>query len=455
MTKQNIYKKTLLLSIPMIIQSGIANAVVLADNLMVGSLGTEKITGVSITGQLLFVFNLAVFGGVSGPGIYCAQYYGNGDKEGFQRVFRLKLWIALLITLFGSLLFIFRGPDLISLYLTGQGGALDPAETLNQGLIYLNLMTAGLIPLALTQVYGSSMREMGESIAPMAAGVLSVFVDILLNYILIYGKFGFPRLEVKGAALATVAARFVEFAFLIAFRRLKADRYPFLDGVYRTILIPVREMRPVIKKSIPIFLNEFFWAAGMAALAQCYSIRGLSVVAGLNIANVICNLFNTVFVSMGSAVGIIEGQFLGASRFEEARDSAMKLTWFNGGICIILTAILIAISGLFPRAYNTSNEVRTLATWFIVLISAFFPLEGLLNSLYFIIRSGGRTLITFLFDSVFTWCISVPLAFVLCSYSSLHIFTVLIIVQAANIIKVTVGMIMVKKGLWITNLVAN
>ena len=118
MNNKEIYKKALRLAIPMMIQSGIANAVVLVDNLMVGSLGTESISGVSIAGQLLFVFNLAVFGGLSGPAIYGAQYYGNGDKEGFQQVFRLKLWIGMIVTLGGILVFLTKGDALIRLYLT-------------------------------------------------------------------------------------------------------------------------------------------------------------------------------------------------------------------------------------------------------------------------------------------------------------------------------------------------
>ena len=450
-----LYKRALLLAVPMMIQSGISSAVVLVDNLMVGSLGTESISGVSIAGQLLFVFNLSIFGGLSGPGIYGTQYYGNGDKEGFRQVFRLKLWIAMLCTLLGFIIFIFGGEFLIRLYLTGSGGAFDPDLTLKQGLDYLHIMMAGFIPFALAQVYAGSFREINESVLPMAAGLLSVAVDILFNYLLIYGKFGFPRLEVKGAALATVLARVVEFLVIAGARRLKIRQYPFLEGVYATILIPIRnsKMREIIRKGIPIFINEFLWAGGMAALTQCYSVKGLAVVAAFNIANVICNLLNVIYVNLGVAIGIIEGQYLGASQFEEAQDSAQKLTWFTGAFCLILTLALILISGIFPRAYNTTADVRNLAMKFIIITAAFMPVQGLLNSLYFIVRSGGKTLITFLFDSVFTWLVQIPLAFVLCNYSGLSILTALIIVQAADILKVAIGYVLVKRGVWITNLV--
>ena len=450
---RSIYKKALILAIPMMIQSGIANAVVLVDNLMVGSLGTECITGVSISAQLLFVFNLAIFGGLSGPGIYGAQYFGHGDKEGFQRVFRLKLWIALIVTLVGTGIFFVGGDWLIGLYLTGKGGGFGPGLALSQGRAYLNIMLAGLVPFALTQVYAGSFREMNRSLEPMAAGIISVFVDIILNYLLIFGKCGLPALGVEGAAIATVLARFSELLVIAGWRYLKNENYPYLKDIYRTIKIPVGQMREILVKGFPIFINEFLWAGGVAALSQCYSRRGLTVVAGMNIANVLCNLLGVIFVNLGAAIGIMEGQFLGASEFDRARKSAIPLTCFVAVICLLLTGILIGLSGFFPLAYNTSREVRGLASSFIVIMAAFFPVQGMMNALYFILRSGGKTVITFLFDSVFSWLVSVPCAWSLCSRTNLSILIILALVQALEILKVTIGLILVKRGVWITNLV--
>ena len=331
--RNEIYKKALLLAVPMMVQNGITNAVSLVDNLMVGRLGTESMTAVFIVGQLIFVFNLAIFGGLSGPGIYGAQYYGQGNIKGFQNIFRLKFWICLLCTLVGMLIFIFGGTSLIGLYLHGTTGDINPDATLQYGLEYLHIMLIGLLPFAVTQIYASSLRETGESFKPMVAGIISVLVDVVFNYFLIYGTFGFPRLEVRGAAIATVLARFVEMSVVVIWSHAKRKEHTFLKGIYRTLWVPLREMQVVIRKGIPIFLNEFLWAGGMAALTQCYSIRGLQIVAGLNISNAICNLLNVVFVAMGNAVGIIIGQYLGASKFDEAKKNSMRLMWFTGAMC--------------------------------------------------------------------------------------------------------------------------
>ncbi|MGN0437845.1 MAG: MATE family efflux transporter [Lachnospiraceae bacterium] len=453
MKQNSIYGKAMKLAIPMMIQNGITNAVGLVDNVMVGSLGTESMTAVSIVGQLMFVFNLAVFGGLSGPTIYGAQYFGKGDEKGFQNVFRLKWWIGIFCFLVGNFVFLLFGNQLISLYLHGNDGGIDPMLTLDYGKQYLDIMLCCLFPFIVTQIYASSLRETGDSIKPMVAGICSVVVDIVFNYLLIYGKFGLPRLEVRGAAVATVLARIVEMSIIVIWSHKEVKRHSFLKKIYETLMVPKDIAAMIVKKGSPIFFNEFLWAGGIAVLTQCYSTRGLSVVAGFNISNAICNLLNVVFVALGGAVGIVIGQLLGASKYEQAKKDAIKLMWFTGAICIVLTVILISISGVFPKLYQTSDEVRKLGSSIIVITAFFFPLQGFLNSLYFTLRSGGKTVITFLFDSGFTWVACVPVAFCLCKFTSLPILTIYVVVQSLDMIKVIVGYILIKKEVWITNLV--
>ena len=208
----------------------------------------------------------------------------------------------------------------------------------------------------------------------------------------------------------------------------------------------------MFKKTLPIMCNEFLWAAGLAALTQCYSTRGLAVVAGINISNVLCNLLNVVFVSLGTAVGILVGQALGAGEFERAKKESAMLTWFTAILCVGLTAVLAALSGVFPLLYDTTAEVRDMASGFIVITALFFPVQGVLNSLYFTLRSGGKTLVTFAFDSLFSWGVTMPLALTLCFLTDLPVLAVYAIVQAADIIKIVIGATMIRKGIWITNL---
>ena len=452
-TQKDIFKRALALSVPMMIQNGITNAVGLVDHIMVGSLGTEAMTAVSIVGQLIFVFNLAIFGGLSGPGIYSAQFFGKGNIEGVRHTFRMKACISAVCLIAGLLLFSFAGSNLIGLYLHGESEEVDAAQTIVYGLKYLRIMLLGLPPFVITQVYAGTLRETGDSFKPMVAGVSSVAADILFNYLLIYGKFGFPRLGVAGAAVATVIARCIEMGVLLIWAHAAKEKHTFLQGAWQTLKIPADLTNRMLKKSLPIFCNEFLWAGGIAALTQCYSTRGLHIVSGLNISNAICNLLNVVFVALGNSVGILIGQTLGAGKYEQAKRDSFALTRFTGALCVGLTAVLIAVSGVFPKLYDTTDNVRHYAQMFIIVTALFFPVQGLLNALYFTLRSGGKTLVTFLFDSVFSWCCSLPLALALCFLTDLPIIGVYAIVQSADLIKVIIGSILIRKGIWISNLV--
>lgn len=453
MRDKTLYKRALMLAVPMMIQNGITNMVSLIDNVMVGSLGTEAMTAVSIVGQLIFVFNLAIFGGLSGPGIYGAQYFGQNNTEGFRNTFRMKHWICGIALIAGLAVFIFGGETLIGLYLHGESNTVDPKLTMHYAKQYLAIMLAGLPPFVITQIYASSLRESGDSVKPMVGGLASVAVDIVLNYMLIYGRFGFPELGVRGAAIATVLARFAEMLIVIVWAFARKKKHTFLQEIYRTLLVPKELAGMIIKKGVPIFFNEFMWAGAMAALTQCYSTRGLEIVAGLNISNALCNLLNVVFVALGSAVGILIGQTLGASQYEKAQKDSFKLMWFTGAVCVVLMAALIAVSGVFPEFYDTSDEVKRYGQRFIIITALYFPVQGFLNALYFTLRSGGKTLVTFLFDSVYSWTVTLPAALMLCFLTNLSIFWVYAIVQSADIIKVIVGYVLIKKGVWISNLV--
>lgn len=452
---KDIYNKALKLAVPMMIQNGITNMVLLVDNLMVGSLGTEAMSAVSIVGQLMFVFNLAIFGGLSGPGIYAAQYYGKGDKEGFKNTFRIKIYVSLVCFIVATALFICFGENLINLYLHGESKTIDMALTLKLAKQYLVIMLFNMLPFVVTQIYAGSLRETGESIKPMVAGIASVVFDIIFNYFLIYGKWIFPKLGVEGAAIATVIARVVECLVVVVWTHAQSDKHDFIKGIYKKIIVSASISLPIIKKGLPIFLNEFLWAAGVAVLTQCYSYRGPEIIAGFNISNALCNLFNVVFIALGNAVGIIIGQMLGAGQYKKAEKDAFSLMNFTGIVCAALTIVLVAVSGVFPLAYKTTGDVRNLASRFIIITAVFFPVQGYLNSLYFTLRSGGKTLVTFMFDSVFSWCVAVPIAFIMSHFTGLNIYVIYITIQAVDIIKVLVGYILIKKGVWITNLVGD
>ncbi len=451
---KNFYKMVLAIAVPIMIQNGITNFVSLLDNIMIGQIGTEQMSGVAIVNQLLFVYNLCLFGGVSGAGIFTAQYFGQKNQEGVRQTVRFKIWMVSLITLFTVVLLLSAGDPLITLYLQGDGSVESATATLRYGREYLKIMLPGLIPFMLVQVYSSTLRECGKTILPMKAGVIAVFVNLVLNYILIYGKFGMPALGVQGAAIATIISRFVECAIVLIHTHRHAQDHPFVQGLYVTLKVPASLMIKIITKGMPLLLNETLWAAGTAMLTQCYSIRGLNVIAALNISNTINNVFNIVFIALGESVAIIVGQLLGAGKMKEARDTDNKMIAFSVFSCVLIAAVMLLLAQFFPLLYNTNDEARKLATYFIMLTAVFMPQNAFLHASYFTLRSGGKTIITFLFDSVFIWCVSVVIAFALSRYTVLPVAAVYAFVQMGDWIKCVIGFVLVKKGVWLQNIVS-
>ena len=188
-------------------------------------------------------------------------------------------------------------------------------------------------------------------------------------------------------------------------------------------------------------------------LTQCYSVRGLNVVAGLNISNTINNVFNIVFIALGDSVAIVVGQLLGAGKMKEARDTDNKMIAFSVFCCTCVAAVMFVMAPLFPRLYNTNTEARTLAKYFIMLTAFFMPQNAFLHATYFTLRSGGKTVVTFLFDSVFTWVIVVPAAYLLAHFTGLGIVSIYFLVQGTELIKVIIGYLMVKSNVWVVQMV--
>ena len=455
---RDFYKMVLMIAVPIMIQNGITNFVSLLDNIMIGQVGTEQMSGVAIVNQLIFVYNLCIFGGVSGAGIFTAQYFGQGNHEGVRQTMRFKLWMVIVLTSLTVMLFLGCGTNLISAYLKGDGSAESIAATLFHGERYLRIMLVGLPAFAAVQIYSSTLRECGQTMLPMKAGLAAVVVNLLFNYILIYGKFGAPALGVSGAAIATVLSRYVEMLITVlgVHRKSRGERapYSFVTGLYSTLKVPRDLTLKSVRKVSPLLFNETLWAAGMAMLTQCYSVRGLNVVAGLNVSNTINNVFNIVFIALGDSVAIIVGQLLGAGKMKEARDTDNKLIAFSVMCCTCVALVMFVMAPLFPRLYKINDEARVLAKYFIMVTAFFMPQNAFLHATYFTLRSGGKTIITFLFDSVFIWCVSVVIAFVLSRFTGLPVIAVYAMVQLGDIIKCIIGFILVKKGVWLQNIVA-
>ncbi len=447
------YKTLFAVALPIIIQNALMNFVSLLDNIMVGQLGTEQMSGVAIVNQLIFIFYLLIFGGLSGVGIYTAQFYGNKDDEGIRQTFRYKFWLGLIVTIAAILIFLWFGDFFINKYLSGTSDGGDLDATLRYGREYLGIILFMLPAVTISQLYISTLRECGQTVVPMVAGIIAVLTNLALDYVLIFGKFGFPELGVAGAAIGTVVARYVELLIAVIWSVCNRNKHTYFKGIFKTLLVPKEKVIKFFVTGTPILINEGLWSFGIALLSQAYSLRGLNVVAGQNISSTINNIFNIIFIAMGDSVAIIVGQYLGSGDMKKAKDFDNKIIATAVISSVIIGSFMFFTAPLYPEIYNTNDMAKLVATHFIMVQAAFMPKDSFLHTSYFTIRAGGKTIVTFLFDSVFMLVFSVPVAYVLSRYTVLGPATIFALVHMVDFIKCIVGYVLLKKNVWMKNIV--
>ena len=450
---KSFYKSVVAIVLPIIIQNTITNVVSLVDNVMVGRVGMLEMSSVAIVNQLLVVFNLCIFGGLAGAGIFTAQFAGAKDDEGVRYTFRFKVLLSVLILAAAFLVFILFDDPLIKMYVAEDTAPEDIVKTVSFGKQYLSVMLLGIVPFALSQVYSGTLRELGETKMPMLSGVIAILINLIFNYFLIFGTFGFPKLGVVGAAIATVISRYAELLIIAVYTHLRGKKYTFIHGVYKSVRIPFSLFKRIFIKGTPLLINEFLWATGTAVLLQCYSVRGLPVVSAMNIASTVNNLFNAVFLSMGTAISIMVGQHLGANETTEAKLTAGRLLFLDVAASVVLGVVMALCAPFIPLLYNVPGSVQELATYFLYVVAITMPIEAFAQGCYFTLRSGGKTFLTFVFDSLFMCFVSIPVAFVLANFTAVPVVLLYFAVMFTNLGKCILGFVFVKKGIWIQNII--
>ena len=442
------YSKVLKISLPIMIQSGITNAVNMLDNVMIGSLGTEAASGVSIVNQLLFVFTMVLFGSGAAIGIFTSQYHGAGDVNGVRYTFRMKIYASFIITLIGVTVFTVFENETISLFLHETESTSDIEKTLGYGKDYLRVMLIGLLPYALSQAYATTLRESGEVKLPLYSGICAIVCNVVLNAILIFGLFGFPAMGVVGAAIATVISRFAELFVLAFFVKRRSASFPFIIGAFSSFKIPKALLSDILKRGSPLLFNELIWSLAMTVRSQCISTAGLDAVAALNIQTTVTNVLNIAYLSLGASIAIIVGNTLGSGELDRAREESTRLLTFSAIVGLGMGALQISLSKVFPLLYNFPEETRDLATYMLIISGISLVGNALAVSSYYTIRSGGLALLTMLFDCGYAWAITVPVAIVMSYFTDAGVHLIFAAVTFAESAKCILGVILVSRVKW-------
>lgn len=451
---RSFYWSTARIALPIMMQGSIYNLVELLNNIMVGRIGTLPMNGVAVVNQLFFVFYSCVSGIFSGVGVFTAQFSGRGDPTGVRYTFRFKFITSLLLSAATILLLGVAGRDLIQMYLQGEAASQDSEASLAYGMDYLRIMLVGVFPYALINVYSSTLRETGETRVPMISCVLAMILSLWLHYVLIFGSGPIPAMGCSGAALATLLARLIELSCVAGWTHLHPGQNQFIRGAYRSVYIPGLLVKRIVFKSAPFVLNQFLWSMGVAAQTQCYSVRGLYVVGASNIISALSNLVIVVANAIGNAAKIVIGHMMGRS---ESMDKIRAIYRKFVGLCFvasILVALLYALAGrFFPLIYNTTDQVRNLASTFILINSMILPFTSYLTVVSCVLQSGGNVRLNLLFDTAFIWICCVAPVYGLVHFTDWNIVFIYAFCQSMEILKTLLGITLIRKGRWIQNVV--
>ncbi len=438
--------------LPVAIQSLITNFVNVLDNLMVGRIGTEEMTGVSVTNQLLTIFLFILSGALAAAGIFGSQFFGKRDWEGMRFVLRVKLFFGTLILAVFALAMIFGGKYFIGLFMQGEGAQEQAEKMLESGWTYMKIMLPGLIPFMLSQVLAGSLRESERTQLPMIAGIIAMLTNLVLNWVLIFGKLGLPALGAAGAALATVISRVTEFTYMLLGAGRLRGKLPYLKKVFSSLYIPGPLIKKILISAVPLVGNEILYSLAYTSVQQSLSLRSIYVMSALNISMTFQSLTQIAASSVGAAAGVLVGQRLGQSDYRRAKQEADWLSIIMLVSSSVLAILLFLTSGTIPQLYNTTEDVRSLSTVFMRLQAIALPMQSLFYCNYNILRAGGRTMLTFLSDAVMD-CIKAALVFFIARRTALAIIPFYAITEAWYFVKTGFGYLLYKYARWMNNVV--
>ena len=445
---KDFYKSVFHIAVPIMIQNVVTNSVSLINNITVSTLGTESLAGVAIANTLISIYYLCIFGEISATGIFGAQFAGRKDHLGERYIFRLMIKFSIIFSSVWMLFFIIAGKPLIGMFLHDSGDGTDIALTLSEAYKYLFTMSISFLPYSVNSAYSEMLRENNRARIPMISSIIALVLSLLLNLILV------PLFGVIGAASASVISRFVECAINVSWTHRFPEEVPYIYHVYDTLKVPAPLANAVLIKGIPLIMSETLWSVGETVITQSYSYHGVNAVAAINMAVTISSLVNTAFFSMGVAIGIILGNILGTGDMEKALDTDRKLLVLSLLIGVAVGLALLGLGVVVPQIYTTqSEEVKNLARMFIWCEAAGAPFRAYGNATYYTVRSGGNTIMTFLYDCGSIWLLSAATAYFLTHFTSLGVVTIYLAVKMVEGVKCLIGTYLVARGAWLTNIV--
>lgn len=442
--KREFYKEIRHIAVPITLQSLFQSSVSVIDQIMVGQLGSVSIAGAGIGGKFSSLLIVTVTGIATGSGILISQYYGSKNEKGVNDSFIINLIFALLVGGLFSIFSILFSKQIMSIYSTDS-------STINYAASYLKIVSFGFIPMTLTIIISSLLRCIGYASYPMIASIISVVLNTVLNYILIFGKLGFPALGLDGAAYATDIARIVEFIMIITFL-IKTKKK---NNMYLSIRINVDKgfVQKVFRILWPILMCEFLWCLGENGYAMIYGRIGTDACAAMTLTNPVQSLLIGLFSGIAAAAGIIAGKALGSSRFDDAYIMSERMITMGVVGSVILGGVLSIFSSLYVKIFSIPEYIKqdTVYILYAFSIILFVKVSNMILG-GGTLRSGGNTRIVMVIDIIGTWIFGIPMGIVAAFVFDMPIYYVYFILSLEEVVRLIIELIVFKKRLWMKNI---
>lgn len=442
---KSFLRKIISIAIPIAFQNLLNTTLNLIDTMMIGSLGQSTIAAVGLANKVFFVFSLLLFGIVSGSSILTAQYYGKKDIKSIRKV----LGIALILGLLGSLLFVAAGifiPEKVMRVFTVS------ENTIITGAKYLRIVALSYPLTAITMCYISVLRSTNKVKAPVLISIISILVNVVLNYTFIYGHFGFAAMGVSGAAIATVIARLVECSLILTI--VYKVKGPAAAKIKELIDFNKEFIKKFFETVSPVIANEFMWGLGVTMYALVYGRMGDGAVASITITQNVEQICVVIFQGLSASTAVILGNELGANKLAKAERHARSIFVIQMVMTIVMAIICILIRKPLINLFSVDGEVADNITKCLNVFICYLPFRmfNLIN-IVGVLRSGGDTKAALILDITGVWLVGIPMAFLGGIVFKLPIYYVYGMITFEELYKFIFGFRRYKRKLWVKNIV--
>lgn len=431
------------IALPVMLSGFVTFLVSFLDNIMVGTVSNEAVSGVYAANQVTYLYNLAIFGLLEGAGVFIQQFTGKKDYDRIRDCYRFKI-----ISSFIFLLIIIPIIYIFGHHLVWQYCKSDTNRNLifNEAMDYLRLIAISYIPFTIGYIYSTTYREMGLTKYAMYSSIVALVVNTILNLVFILVL----KQGTKGAAYATIISRICEMLFLIGLSRLK--KFLFFRNAFKPFKFEKGIVKKILSKSYLLFINEVGFALGNILQTLAFSQRD-GVLAAISVLTTISNIITILIQGLSVGIGVIVGQDLGQGDFVKARDDNKKLSFLGIYLSLFTGLILVATSYVLPNIFKEiDNEQKKIATKLIIIYGVLLFANCLSIIYYYTLKAGGRTLETLILDTGFMLVVYVPVSWILAMATNLNIIYIYLIVRGLDILKSVLGFILVKRGKWLQNL---